>query len=183
MIFSKTGKENTEKVLKTAIDAARTHHIETMVIASSLGETMKQLPPHDGLQIICVTHQFGFPKAGELEFPAETRKMLEAKGIHVLTATHVLSGLEVGLNKKYGGFFPPQIMADTLRMFGQGTKVCVEIAVMAMDAGLLPYGKPVVAVGGTGRGADTAMILTPAPTGEILNVRIHEMLCKPGLYE
>jgi len=65
------------------------------------------------------------------------------------------------LRKEYGGQYPPEIIANTLRMFGQGVKVCLEISIMALDAGLLPYGKEVVAIGGTGRGADTAVVLEP----------------------
>jgi hypothetical protein len=64
-------------------------------------------------------------------------------------------------------------------MFGQGVKVCVEISVMAMDAGMIPYGERVIAVAGTGRGADTAIIIKPAHAKDILNTRIQEIICKP----
>ena len=70
-------------------------------------------------------------------------------------------------------------MASTLYLFGQGTKVCVEIAAMALDAGLVPFGEDVLAVGGTGRGADTACIIRPAYTADILATRVREIVCKP----
>lgn len=182
MIFSQTGKENTGTVTQAAVKAAQAHGIRYIVAASSKGETIRALPAHEGIQVICVTHAFGYPKAGEMEMPQDTRKELEQAGVRVLTTTHVLSGAERGLSKKYGGIHPVEVIADTLRMFGAGMKVCVEVAVMALDAGLLPYGEPVVAIGGTARGADTAVILTPAHASEILNVKIHESICKPGLY-
>ena len=72
-------------------------------------------------------------------------------------------------------------MANTLRMLGQGTKVCVEIAMMALDNGAIAYGRQVIAVGGTGRGADTICRLTPDYTADLLGTRIHEILCKPSL--
>ena len=75
------------------------------------------------------------------------------------------------------------IVANTLRMFGQGTKVCVEIAMMALDAGTIEYGKPVIAVGGSGRGADTVCRLTPEYTSDLMGTRIHAFLCKPSLEE
>ena len=50
---------------------------------------------------------------------------------------------------------------------------------MALDAGKLPFGREVVAIAGTGRGADTAMVLTPAYTAQLLKTRIHELLCMP----
>ena len=116
----------------------------------------------------------------ENELSAETRQELEQAGIRVLTTTHVLSGVERSLSRKFGGVYPAEIMAATLRMFGQGTKVAVEIAVMALDAGLIPHGEPVLAVGGTGRGADTVLLLRPAHAAHILDTRILEIICKPA---
>ena len=51
---------------------------------------------------------------------------------------------------------------------------------MALDAGAIPYGEKVVAVGGTGHGADTACTLTPAGANAVLDCKIHEILCKPS---
>lgn len=182
MIFAQTGRDNTAEVAKAAVEAARAHKIGHIVVASNKGETVRALPVQEGIGVVCVTHAFGYPRPGEMEMPQAEREELERTGVRVLTTSHVLSGAERGLSKKYGGIHPVEVIADTLRMFGAGTKVCVEVAVMALDAGLLPYGEPVVAVGGTGRGADTALILTPAHASEILNVKIHEYICKPGLY-
>ena len=96
-------------------------------------------------------------------------------------ATAALSGAERGLSRKYSGIYPVEIVANTLRMLGQGTKVCVEIAMMALDNGAIAYGRQVIAVGGTGRGADTVCRLTPDYTADLLGTRIHEILCKPSL--
>lgn len=184
MIFKKTGAENTWQVAEAAVQAAHAHGVEHIVAASNKGDTAKALLAcAQGLSLVVVTHACGYPKPGEQEFPKDVRAELERADVRFVTASHVLSGAERGLSRKHGGVSPVEVMADTLRLFGAGTKVCVEIAVMALDAGLLPYGTPVVAVGGTGRGADTALILTPAHAGEILNTRIHEFICKPGLYE
>jgi hypothetical protein len=64
-------------------------------------------------------------------------------------------------------------------MLGQGLKVCVEISIMALDAGLVPYGKPVIAVGGSGSGADTAAIIVPEHSNNVFGLKVHEILCKP----
>ena len=50
---------------------------------------------------------------------------------------------------------------------------------MAMDAGLLEYGEPVVAIGGTSSGVDAAVLLTPSYTSSMFDMKIHEILCKP----
>ena len=78
--------------------------------------------------------------------------------------------------------YPVEIIAHTLRMISAGTKVCVEIGAMAMDAGVLEYGKPVVCIGGTGRNADTACVVTPSYTASILETKVNEFLCKPDFY-
>ena len=64
-------------------------------------------------------------------------------------------------------------------MFGQGTKVCVEISTMALDSGLIPYNEPIIAIGGSAHGADTAMILKPEYSSAILDTKIQEFICKP----
>lgn len=133
-----------------------------------------------GLNAVAVTHVCGFEEKGKNELSDSTRAELLRSGIKVLTTTHVLSGAERGLCRVFRGIYPAEIMANTLRMFGQGVKVCVEIAVMALDAGLIPFGLPVVAVGGTAEGADTAVIIKPSHAANILDTFISEILCKPG---
>ena len=101
------------------------------------------------------------------------------KGFHLCTAAHVLSGAERSLSNTFKGVYPVEIIAHTLRMFGQGTKVCVEISAMAADAGLIRTGEPVIAIGGTARGADTAVVLRPEVSYNILKTKIDRIICKP----
>jgi len=70
------------------------------------------------------------------------------------------------------------LIADTLRLFGQGTKVAVEVAIMAADAGTLS-GEDIVSIGGSGSGADAALILKPAHQNNFFDMRIREIVCKP----
>ena len=51
----------------------------------------------------------------------------------------------------------------------------------SQDCGSISYGKPIVAIGGSGRGADTACVLTPGYTANLMETKIHEILCKPSL--
>jgi len=182
MYFKTKGKENTNETTELAIKTAIEKGIKNVVVASSKGGTAKLLKNDAGINIIAVSHANGYPEAGKNELDIETRNELESMGIKVLTTTHVLSGAERGISKAFGGVSPVEIMAQTLRLFGQGTKVCVEVSVMALDAGLIPFGEPVIAVGGSGYGADTAMILTPSHASSIFDVKIHEIICKPSLY-
>ena len=178
LYFPKRGKDNTEQTLTLAVKTAKERGIGHIVVASNTGETAKKLLDC-GINVVCITHAYGYREKGENEMPEEMRAKLAEKGMRVYTSSHVLSGVERGVSNQAKGMYPAEIMSYTLRMFGQGVKVCVEISTMALDAGLIPYGEEIVAIGGTQRGADTAVILTPAHANEIFRTSIHEIVCKP----
>lgn len=181
MYFEKAGSEHTRETLELAFAVTRERNLGHIVFASSTGTTARTVLEMDisSINVVCVTHAWGYAEDGGNEFPDTLRRELEDAGIKVLTTTHVLSGVERGLQRKFGGVYPAEIMAHTLRMLGAGFKVCVEIPIMALDAGLIPYGKPVAAVGGSHRGADTAVIISPSHAFSVLDTRIHEIICKP----
>lgn len=174
------GRENTEFVTKEAIRTAKERGIKYIVVASNKGETADCFK-NSGLSIIIVTHVSGFSEKGKNEMPEEKRREFEGFGMKVITGTHILSGIERSMSKKFGGIYPAEIMAFTLRMLGQGIKVGVEISTMALDAGVIPYGEEVIAVGGTGRGADSAIIIKPEHASDMLDTKICEIICKPYL--
>lgn len=178
MYWPNPGKENTNETVELAIKRAQELDINYLVVASNSGETAKKcLTP--GLQVICVTHHVGFREPGLDEMPKPMRRELQEKGVSILTTTHLLAGADRALRFKFQGVYPAEIIADTLRLLGQGVKVGVEIAVMALDSGLIPYGEKVVAVGGSGGGADTALLITPDHSPYLFNTKIHEIICKP----
>lgn len=178
LLFEKAGKKNTKEAVAAALKKAQELGIKNLVVASCSGETVKAFLPTK-LNIVCVTHQVGFKHPGEDEMPKEVRHFLQNEGVQVLTTTHLLAGVDRALRFKFQGVYPAEIMADTLRMFGQGVKVCVEVAVMALDAGLIPYEEEIIAVGGSGKGADTAMVLSPAHSPYIFDTNIKEIICMP----
>ncbi len=178
ILFNKPGKENTGKTIEIALLAAKEKNIDYIVFPSASGFTASFFDNVDR-NLVCVTHAYGFAEKGKNEMSIETRERLEKKGIKVLTTTHVLSGAERGLSKKFGGIYPVEIIANTLRMFGQGVKVACEISIMALDSGFIPFGKPVIALGGTEEGVDTAIILIPSHAASIFDTKILEILCKP----
>jgi hypothetical protein len=58
-------------------------------------------------------------------------------------------------------------------------KVVVEIVAMAADAGVIPTDKDVVSIGGTGKGADTALLIKPANAARFFDLKIKEIIAKP----
>lgn len=108
----------------------------------------------------------------------ENRQYLNKKNIQLLTTTHLFAGVGRALRTKYKGVYPSEIIADTLRIFGQGTKVCIEISCMALDAGMIPYGEDIIAIAGSGRGADTALIIRPQHSNHFFETQVKEIICK-----
>ncbi|RLI09609.1 hypothetical protein DRO42_03840 [Candidatus Bathyarchaeota archaeon] len=194
--FEKPGKEHTEETLKIALEAAKERGIDTVIISSTTGWTaLKALDVFkgSGLKLVFVTHQTGYRAPGVQLMPEEARRRLEEAGAVVVTCTDVLTGsVDVGISRqrppreapleaRLPWIVPPvsTIIAHTLRLFSQGVKVCVEIAMMAADVGAVPVDRPVVAVAGSHAGSDTAMVITPASSNRIRDLKVHEILAKP----
>lgn len=187
MYWEKSGPENTEATVDLAVQTALTRGIRFVVVASNSGYTLERVLAragpalHHGLEVVGVTHHVGFEEPGYDEMPAEIRQVMAQKGVPLLTTTHLLAGIDRAFRLKFGGLYPAEIVAAALRLLGQGVKVGVEIAVMALDAGLIPYGQEVIAIAGTGRGADTAIVVLPAHAKNFFDTKVLEIICKPRL--
>ena len=180
MYFNQKGAANTEQTLKLACERAKELGIDELVIASTTGETAyKALEVFPGFKITAVTYHCGFKEPFKSVMADNVRKDLEEKGVKVISATHALSGVERSIAQKYSGSLPVLLIADTLKLFGQGTKVAVEISVMAADSGALS-GNDIVSIGGSAKGSDTALILKPAHQLSFFDLKIREVVCKPG---
>lgn len=179
MYFERPGKDNTEMTLKLAAQRARELSIKEVVVASTSGFTgYRAAEIFDDCRLTAVTYHSGFKEPFKNEMSADVRADLQKKGITVIAASHALSGVERAIAKKHSGVYPVLIIADTLRLFGQGIKVAVEVAVMAADAGVLSGGD-IISIGGSGHGADAALVLKPAHQNNFFDMRIREIICKP----
>ena len=179
--FKEKGKVNTEKALKLAYEYSEEYNIPKIVIASSKGTTAAMALDifKDLTKLVVVTHSFGFLKPGEQEMDADLIELMKKKEVAVLTTTHALAGVDRAIRKKRGTWQIAELIAEVYRTFGQGTKVCAEIVLMAADAGLIPMDQDILAVGGTGRGADTVWHIKPAHTHNFFDLRMKKCLCKP----
>ncbi|KAJ52632.1 hypothetical protein BD780_001558 [Clostridium tetanomorphum] len=178
MYFENAGKENSKNTVDIALETANKKGIKHIVIASTKGDTARQLKDC-GLDVTVVTHAYGNKEPGVQEMTKEVMEELKGYGFKIFSGTHVLSGAERGISRKFGGVSPVEMMAQTLKMFGQGVKVGVEISTMALDAGLIPTGEDIIAIGGSQSGADTAIIIRPAHANAIFDTKIREIICKP----
>lgn len=178
--FDEAGKQNTDALLRIVKEHVEKEGVRDIVVASTTGETgAKASKIFKGCNIVIVTHCFGFREPGKIELEDEYRREILANGAKIFTGVHALSSVERAIRKDFGTIQPLELIANTLRLMGEGTKVCVEITLMAADAGLIPVDKDVIAIAGTGRGADTALRIQPANAGRFFNLKIKEVIAKP----
>ena len=174
--FEQPGQENTAAVFLLVDRALAETAIKKIVIASTCGNTARCAMDHyrgRDVRLIIVPHQYGFGQTGEQRFPHELVERAREEGHEVCFGTMLFH------QEKLWGEGAPQAVANALRFFCQGVKVCVEILLMAANAGLVARGEEVVVVAGTGRGADTALVMTGGTSVTPKEAHISRILCKP----
>jgi hypothetical protein len=180
LYFREEGAKQTRRTLEAAARRARELGIQNVVVASTSGATgllAAQMIPVRNL--VVVSHSTGFARPGYQEMKPRAQKQLAAAGAKLLTCQHAFGGVGRAVRKRLGTYELEELIAYTLRIFGEGTKVAVEVALMAADAGLLPAAEPCIAIGGSSQGADTALLLRPANAQNFFDLRIMEIIAKP----
>jgi len=183
MYFDKAGEHNTQDTLRIAVEEAGKRGISHMVVASTWGNTglkAAKLLQGKGIALAVVSHNTGFSQEGVQEFDQATRAQIEKLGGRVYTGTMVLRNLGTAI-RSLQSYSQQDLVAHTLRMLGQGMKVCVEIVAMAADAGLIPC-EDVIAVAGTGRGADTVALIRANSSNNFFQIKVREILAKPRAF-
>jgi len=180
--FPKPGKDNTAQTIKLSAKKAKELNIKYVVVASTTGETAIKVAEgfvEQDVKIIAVTLHAGAWQ--KYEPPDEEKvKRAEEMGVKFLTCTHALMGnLSTGIMRKFGGISWSDLIAHTYYTLSHGTKVAVEITVMAADAGLIPVDQEVIAIAGTDSGADTALVVSPAYSTDFFSLRVREIIAKP----
>jgi len=178
--FEKPGYKNTDQALAILRQGIEQYKVEQVVVASTYGTTglaAARLLHDTGIRLVVVTHNFGFKEPAALEMKPETRAEIEALGGRVYTGTMPFRNIGTAIREKQG-YCQQDLIANTLRLLGQGLKVCVEIVLMGMDSGLL-CAQDVLSVAGTARGADTVALIAPASSNRLFDLKVREILVKP----
>jgi hypothetical protein len=179
--YRQTGPMNTARTLELAGARAEELGIRKVLVATTSGATgVRAAQALAGLQVIVVTHSTGFGEPDTQELSAENRAAIESAGATILTCQHAFGGVGRAVRKKLGTYQLDEIIAYSLRTFCEGIKVVAEMALMAADAGLVRTDEPVLAIAGTGRGADTAAVLKPTNAQTFFDLRFLEVICMPA---
>ena len=175
-------KLDVNAVLNAAKKRAEELGIRSVIVASTKGGTgVKAAEMFRGYNVVVVTHSTGFIGPDVQELTPENREQILKTGSKILTTTHAFGGLGRAVRRKFNTYQSDEIVANTLRIFGQGTKVAIEIALMAADSGLVSVKENVISIGGSGGEADTAVVLQPANVQDFFDVKVREIICKPWL--
>jgi hypothetical protein len=179
--FSKPGPANTERCLEIVAGLAD-EGVRDFVVASTTGATgaaAAEALSGRGVNLVVVGHSVGFSGPNEDEFSPDHAARITELGGRIYRGTILTHSLETGLLQKFGGSYPTILIANVLRMFGQGMKVCAEIVMEACDGGLVAENVETAAVAGTGRGADTVTLIRSKASKRFLELAVLEILAKP----
>jgi len=165
--FQEPGPKDTDNVIRTVIRRVEREDIKVVVVASTSGYTALK---------------FAETLKGEAKIVAVSHERME-------------SGAKEKIGK-LGGTAIDQIdpplhksgMDDIRKSFytlGQGFKVAIEVILMASDASVINLYEDVIGVGGSGEGADTAIVARATKTKDIFNIdakkklEIREIIAMP----
>jgi len=191
LYFEKPGKHNTSRVADAVMERLAVGDVRTVVVASTTGFTAdvfaKSLVGRDDIKLISVA-EGALVREWGTAYPTmqpEVRARLEEQGVIVAENVAYIFHNSVLDTSKWKMPIPEEIVRDTLYAFGQGLKVAVEVVLIAVAAGFLEPFQTVIGVGGTSRGADTAIVMDATypnhlfSTDETKRLRIREVLCRP----
>jgi hypothetical protein len=180
--FPGVGPENTPaclELLEKAVGMGYRHLVAASTTGASGAQAAQKLPQTPDLNLVVVGHSVGFKGPNIDEFLPEHYEAIVSRGGKVLKATILTHSLETAITDHFKGSESTLLMANTLRRLGQGLKVCCEIVMEAVDAGLIPEEEEVVAVGGTARGWDTVALIKSAASKRFLKLSVLEIWAKP----
>lgn len=139
--------------------------IKSIVISTNSGKSALELSKilSDDVNIVAVSLHSGFHEDDDISWNEKFKTKLEEKGVVCFIGSHALSGIDRGISRKFGGFNPAELVAQTYKTISVGVNVAVEVSIMAADAGLVPTDEEIIAISGhSSYGVDLAIVLTSA---------------------
>lgn len=184
LYFERGGGACTEDTLAAVVERALDLEITHVVVATSSGATALSLISEiekrgANLKVVAVTYHAGYKHPDSLTISEDVVTQLESKGVKVVATTHALSGLSRSFSSKFGGVSVPEVLAEAYRRISSGFKVAIECSIMAADSGVVSTQQDIIAIGGSGTGADTAIVLTPGNMNHFFDLKVREIIAMP----
>ena len=161
--FDEPGEGNTDLVIEAVSQRLEAGGIKTVIVASTSGETAAKFARSlsGKVELVCVSEAPYRREWGE-RWPClkqRFRRELQRLGVAVIDKAPYVFHNSVLETAPWSGAFPERLVRETLYCFGQGMKVAVEVALIGVSCGYVTPYEDVIAVGGSGGGADTAIVL------------------------
>jgi hypothetical protein len=91
----------------------------------------------------------------------------------------VIWGVHLNAMSVFTGDHSARLVSEAYYRVSEGFKVACEIVLIATSQGYLQPGDQVLAIAGTHRGADTAIVASAGAITQFKDFEVHELLCKP----
>lgn len=168
---------NTRYFLEKVKKIAKVEKISTIIIPSSSGRSAcEAMKIFKDFKLVVVTKCTGAKQENLNELSEEVRNELNDRGIPIITATHPFGGIGRAIRNKYSSFQIDELMASTLRIFGDGVKVAIEVSMMATDAGCIKTNEKIISLGGKKCGIDKGLILYPKNTHNFFDIKVEKII-------
>ncbi len=188
-IYEKEGIQNTEATLEKVRQRVKDSDISQIVVATTTGQTAltaaEMMPETEviGVTMHAVDEDVYVNRHGKkiLAKNPEIMQRARQKGVKFYTGVHPFRGaVSSALSEAFGGYSVHDVIHKFLmKIFSTGTKVAIECTLMAADGGFLDMDKDIIAMGGYRGGADTALVLKPAYSYRLFEMKIREIICFP----
>jgi hypothetical protein len=161
--FDEPGEGNTDLVVKAVSRRLEAGGVSEVIVASTSGETAVKFARalKGKARLLCVSEAPYRREWGE-KWPclkAKFKKELRELGVDIIDEVPYVFHDSLLESARWSAIFPERLVKETLYCFGQGLKVAVEVALLAVSCGKVAPFRDVIAVGGSSKGADTAIVL------------------------
>lgn len=197
--FEEPGEKNTDEVISALVKRVKEGGIEAVVVASISGrsairvaESLKRRGLH--AKVVCVSGPPSWEKYPEYRFPLiseRERTRLKAEQVEVVDRIEEPFGsitFRDWWERKT--ILVPRPESDLFWMAlvcvgGHGFRTAIEVTFMAVEAGAVRLGQRVIGVAGTGRGLDSAVVLTARRLDDAVGrypnkrLKVEEVLAMP----
>lgn len=187
--FRYCGEVNTARTLRLARERCRALRITDVVIASETGRSALQALDAFGeaeARLVVVTHypattwgpRGDIPIGLKREEYAEARESLRTGGAAIVQGSRPFAPPSRSLDWDYPT--PEGVVDRTLEVLGAGTKIAIEVALMATDAGAIDEGEQIISCAGTFKGLDTALVVRATHTMNFFaDFEVREIIARP----
>jgi len=187
--FDYCGEVNTTRTLGLARARSEELGIKKVVIASETGRSaLRALEIFDGndVSLIVVTHYPATTWGPKGKIPiglkrpefSDVLEKLSKAGVRIVQGSRPFAPP----SRSMGWDYPTAegVLDRILTVLGAGTKIAIEAAIMATDAGEAEEGEEIVSCAGTYKGLDTALVVKPSYSMNFFKgFEVLEIIAKP----